>query len=108
LEERICKKQPLTELLNELEQELVRLGYTEGSMKFYRRRWRMLLQFAQEKGEIYFSERLGIEFVETHFHILEKDFERTLLQRETQELRIIRMIGDSNCITPFYAGIINT
>lgn len=88
------QKQPLTELLNELEQELVRLGYTEGSMKFYRRRWRMLLQFAQEKGEIYFSERLGIEFVETHFHILEKDFERTLLQRETQELRIIRMIGD--------------
>ena len=88
------QKQPLTELLNELEQEMVRLGYTEGSMKFYRRRWRMLLQFAQEKGEIYFSERLGIEFVETHFHILEKDFERTLLQRETQELRIIRMIGD--------------
>ena len=88
------KKQPLTELLNELVQEMVRLGYTEGSMKFYRRRWRMLLQFAQEKGEIYFSERLGIDFVETHFHILEKDFERTLSQRETQELRIIRMIGD--------------
>jgi len=43
------QKQPLTELLNELEQELVRLGYTEGSMKFYRRRWRMLLQFARRK-----------------------------------------------------------
>jgi hypothetical protein len=48
----------------------------------------------QERGEIYYSEQLGIDFVEKHFHILEKDFERTLSQAETQELRIIRMIGD--------------
>ena len=88
------QRQPLVELLNELEQEMWRLGYTEGSMKFYHRRWQMLLRFAQERGEIYFSERLGIDFVEKHFHILEKDFARTLSQSETQELRIIRMIGD--------------
>lgn len=87
-------KKPLTELLHELEQEMLRLGYTEGSLNFYRRRWRMLLQFAQERRESYYSERLGIDFVEEHFHILEKDFERTLSQAETQELRIIRMIGD--------------
>jgi integrase/recombinase XerD len=90
----MMQKIPLAELLNELEQEMLRLGYTQGSMTFYRRRWQMLLQFTQEKGEIYFSERLGIDFVEKHFHILEKDFERTLSQAETQELRIIRMIGD--------------
>lgn len=84
----------LIELLNELEQEMLRLGYTEGSMSFYRRRWQMLLLFAQERGEIYFSERLGIDFVERHFNIFEKDFGQTLSQSETQELRIIRMIGD--------------
>jgi integrase/recombinase XerD len=88
------QKKPLVELLNELEQEMLRLGYTEGSMKFYRRRWQMLLQFTQDRGEIYFSEQLGLDFVEKHFHILEKDLERTLSQAETQELRIIRMIGD--------------
>jgi integrase/recombinase XerD len=88
------QERPLTELLNELEQEMLRLGYTEGSMRFYRRRWQMLLQFAQEQRKLYFSERMGIDFVEQHFHILEKDFERTLSQSETQELRIIRMIGD--------------
>ena len=88
------QKKPLAELLKELEQEMLRLGYTEGSMKFYRRRWQMLIQFAQEEGEIYFSERLGIDFVEKYFHIFEKDFERTLSQSETQELRIIRLIGD--------------
>ncbi|MFD0960134.1 tyrosine-type recombinase/integrase [Paenibacillus chungangensis] len=87
-------KKPLTELLQDLDQEMLRLGYTEGSMNFYRRRWQMLLKFTQERGETYYSERLGIEFVEQHFSILEKDFDRTLSQKETQELRIIRMIGD--------------
>lgn len=87
-------KKPLTELFSDLEQELLRLGYTEGSLKFYRGRWKMLLQFAEERGELFFSERLGIDFVEDRFHILEKDFNRTLSQSNTQELRVIRMIGD--------------
>ena len=30
--------QPLPELLNSLESELLRLGYTEGTMTFYRNR----------------------------------------------------------------------
>src|SRR5262249_55287170 len=88
------QKKLLTELLHDLEQNMLRLGYTNGSMKFYRRRWQMLIQFAQEQGESVYSERLGIDFVEKHFHILEKDFNRTLSQSNTQELRIIRMIGD--------------
>jgi len=85
---------PLKELLQDLEQELLRLGYTEGSMKFYQNRWMMLTTFAEEKGKIYYSERLGIEFIEKYFHILEKDFDGTLTQAQIQNLRIIRMIGD--------------
>lgn len=37
---------------------------------------------------------MRINFVEQYFHILEKDFDGSLSQSETQELRIIRMIGD--------------
>ena len=88
------QKKLLFELLLDLEQEMLRLGYTEGTMKFYRRRWQSLLQFAQEQGEIYYSEQLGIDFVEEHFHVLEKDSKRHLSQPETQELRVIRVIGD--------------
>jgi len=88
------QKKPLVKLLHDLEQALLRLGYTEGTMKFYRRRWQMLLQFAREREEAYYSEQMGVDFVEKHFHILERDFKRTLSQSETQELRIIRMIGD--------------
>lgn len=88
------QKKPLNKLLHDLEQELLRLGYTEGTLKFYRRRWQMLLQFAQEREEIYYFEQMGIDFIEKNFHIFEKDFKRTLSQSETQELRVIRMVGD--------------
>lgn len=88
------QKKSLDELIHDLEQEMLRLGYTKGTMQFYRRRWQMLLQFAQERGETYYTERLGVDFIEKHFKILEKDFDRTLSQAETQELRVIRMIGN--------------
>jgi len=84
----------LINLLHDLEQEMLRLGYTNGSMQFYRRCWRMLLQFAEEQGEIFYSERLGMDFVEKHFHIFEKDSNHILSQSEVQKLRIVRMIGD--------------
>jgi len=85
---------PLKELLQELERELLRLGYSEGSMTFYRRRWEQILQFAEEINVIYYSEQLGLDFVENRFHIFKKDFDKTLSQKDTQELRVIRMIGD--------------
>lgn len=87
-------KKPLDKLLEDLEEELLRLGYTKGSMTFYRRRWLMLNQFARERGETDFSEQLGIDFLENNFNILESDFDKTLSQSQTQELRVIRMIGD--------------
>jgi integrase/recombinase XerD len=84
----------LSELLNELEQEMLRLGYTIGSMTFYRRRWDMLRQYADARGERYYSENLGLGFLETNFKILQNEKTRLLTQNEVQEMRIIRMIGD--------------
>jgi integrase len=88
------QKKPLKDLLQELEQELLRLGYTEPSMNFYRNRWKRIIQFAEGRNETFYSEQLGINYVEHHYQILEKDFNKTLSQKDTQELRIIRMIGD--------------
>lgn len=87
-------QQPLSELLTNIEQEMERLHYTEGTLIFYRRRWKMLTDFAQDRGEIEFSEKLGWNFIEHHFGLLEKDCERKLKTSEVQELRVIRMIGD--------------
>lgn len=88
----VMKTKSLAELIHDVEQEMLRLGYSQSSMRFYRRRWRMLLQFAQERGETYYSERLGLDFLEKHFNILEKGLNHKFSQAETKELRIIRMI----------------
>lgn len=90
----MIQKTTLNELLQDIEHEMLRLGYSKGSMQFYRRRWQMLLKFAQERGEIFYSECLGMDFLEKHFQILEKDSNRIFSQAEAQELRIIRLIGD--------------
>jgi site-specific recombinase XerD len=90
----LVQNQPLPELLVDLEQELKRLGYREGTLEIYRRRWQMLLMFAHSRGERVFSEQLGLDFVEHHFNILELDASGTLPQQKVQELRVVRMIGD--------------
>lgn len=88
------ENQTLKELIINLEKELLRLGYSEGSMTFYKRRWQQLLSFAEEQGVTHYSERFGIDFIEKHYNILEKDFEGVLIQSEVQNLRVIRMLGD--------------
>jgi len=88
------EKKYLPDLISELEQELLRLGYTEGSMIFYHRRWNQLMAYAEDRGECYYTEQLGIDFVQEFFGITQDDFARTLPQAETQELRVIRMVGD--------------
>jgi len=73
---------------------MLRLGYTKGSMTFYRSQWKALLLFAQERKQIIYSEQLGLDFLEKHLHIFENDLNHTLTQSEVQKLRIIRMVGD--------------
>lgn len=88
------QKQLLVDLLHDVEQEMLKLGYSKSSMRFYRRRWQMLLQFAQERGEVFYSEELGIAFLEKYFNITKEYYNRTLSQSAAQELRVIRVIGD--------------
>lgn len=88
------QKKTLEQLLINLEKELLRLGYTEGTLTFYRRKWRKLLEFAKIHDQIYYSEKLRLDFLETNYQILEKDFEKVLCQKDTQEIRVIRMVGD--------------
>lgn len=85
---------PLTQLLHDLEQEMLRLGYTNGSMDFYRRIWRKLLEFAKLRKETCYSEKLGIDFIEKYFQILKQDSNKRLSQSQVQKLRVIRVIGD--------------
>jgi len=93
-EEKEMTEKPLIDLLKALEQEMIRLKYTEGTLNLYRRRWKMLLKFADAKGVKFYSEQLGLDFLEHHFDLIRKSNERALKTSEVQEFRIIRMIGD--------------
>lgn len=88
------QKKLLTELIHDLEQEMTRLGYSKSYMRFYERYWKKLLQFAEKREESFYSEQLGLDFSEQHFHLLEKEFNQGLSEKEVRQLRIIRMIGD--------------
>lgn len=52
------------------------------------------MAYAEDRGEYYYTEQLGIDFVQEFFGITQDDFARILPQAETQELRVIRMVGD--------------
>ncbi len=88
------QKKTLDQLLIDLEKELLRLGYSQGTRTFYHRKWKKLLEFAKIHDQIYYSEKLGLDFLEVNYQILEKDFEKVLCQKDTQEIRVIRMVGD--------------
>jgi hypothetical protein len=90
----LMQQQTLHGLLQDLEQELLRLGYTKGTMTFYRNRWRKLEDFAERIRQVSYTEQLGIDFLREYFGITQDDFSRTLNQAQTQELRVIRMVGD--------------
>jgi len=87
-------KKQLPDLLSDLEKGLLRLGYAEGSLKLYRRRWKQLTEFAQKRGDFYYSEQLGIDFALEKYGIQQDDLMKKLSKNQTRELRIIRMIGD--------------
>src|SRR5947199_8312575 len=93
----LMQQQTLNALLQDLEQELLRLGYTQGTMTFYRNRWRKLENFADRKGHVSSTEQLGIAFVREDFGIPQDDFSPTLKQAQTEELRshvlVIKPVG---------------
>ena len=85
-------QQSLHSLLIDLEKELLRIGYTEGTMAFYRHQWLLLEEYAFDKGETKFSEQLGMDFAQDILNIpLDSP---TLTSRQVQNLRVVRMIGD--------------
>ena len=50
-EESSMERKELSQLLYELEQELLRLGYKYGTLLFYKRRWKALMEYAKERGD---------------------------------------------------------
>ena len=62
---------PFLELTKQLETELFRLHYTEASVVQYRRMWRRIALFLEQKGIDNFTEEAGIRFLDDQFNLFE-------------------------------------
>lgn len=84
----------LDQVLAELEVELLRIGYKESTLNYYRSQWKKIKKFFSEKGETHFSEKMGMAFLEETHHYSQKINDNSLNRSNIHGLRVIRMIGD--------------
>ena len=85
---------PIKDLINNLEQELVRMGYAEATLDYYRVNWKRIIAHFDVHGESYFSEATAMKYVDSRCNFFEKEKAGTLMQSNIYLFRIIRMIGD--------------
>lgn len=82
------------ELLALLEQELIRVGYKEGTLNYYRVNWKQIIAYFDERGERFFSEALAMEYVDSKCDFFAKEAAGLLTQSNIYLFRIVRMMGD--------------
>ncbi len=85
---------PFQELTKQLENELNRLHYTEASIMQYRRMWKRVATFLQQKGLEDFTEDAGLCFLDEQFNFFELEKSGKLTQSIINVFRVIRMLGD--------------
>jgi len=88
------EKVPLNELIKLLEKELIRVGYKESTLLYYRVNWKRIINFFESKGEDFFSEAVAMEYVDGACDFFEKEKAGLLTQSNIYLFRIVRMIGD--------------
>jgi site-specific recombinase XerD len=88
------EKVVLKEQINLLEKELIRVGYKEGTLSYYRANWERLIDYFESEGEEYFSEAVAMEYVDRKCDFYAKEQSGLLTQSNIYLFRIIRMIGD--------------
>ena len=88
------EKTTIKELVNLLKQELIRIGYKESTLHYYRENWKRLIAYFDERGEQFFSEKTAMQYVDEKCDFFAKEKAGLLTQSNIYLLRIVRMIGD--------------
>jgi len=85
---------PIRELITLLEQELIRVGYKDATLNYYRDNWKRIIAYFDEHGEKFFSETTAMQYVDTKCDFFAKEKAGLLTQSNIYLFRIIRMMGD--------------
>ena len=88
------EKVKLTELIQLLEKELIRVGYKEATLSYYRAHWKKILNHFESEGEAFFSEAVAMEYVNRKCDFFRKEQAGLLTQSNIYLFRIVRMLGD--------------
>jgi integrase len=88
------ERMTIKELIKQLEQELIRMGYAEATLDYYRVNWKQITDYFDNLGETYFSEAAAMQYVDGKCGFFEKEQAGTLTQSNIYLFRIVRMMGD--------------
>ena len=84
----------LSALVSDLETELVRLGYKDSTLVWYRGCWRRLEKFFAFRGVEDFSQDMAMAWVDESCGFFEKEEFGTLKASDVYLFRVAQMLGD--------------
>lgn len=84
----------LSALVVDLDRELLRLGYKDSTMIWYRQCWRRLERFFADRSVEEFSLEIAMAWVDTACDFFAKEQAGTLRQTDVYLFRVAQMLGD--------------
>lgn len=87
-------RKPIEELTAEVVKELEKLNYAYNTICGLRASFKRICAFAREKGEIYFSENLGREYLKERYGCLVDYSQESFPKKGKQAIRSVRLLGD--------------
>lgn len=89
------KNLPLKDLIATVLEKMSQMDYTKSTLKCYRWSYGRLQRFANERGEIYFTEELGSEFLKSRYNYQGNTlYNSSQLSYIKAQIRSIRVLGD--------------
>ena len=87
-------KLTINELADKVLAELERLNYSYNSLCGFRAFYKRVIAFANEKEELYFSEKLGREFLKEKYDCTINYYTEAMPSQYKNPIRRIRILGD--------------
>lgn len=87
-------RKPIEELAAEVVKELEKLNYAYNTICGLRASFNRICAFAREKGEIYFSENLGREYLKERYGCIIDYSQESFPKKGKQAIRSVRLLGD--------------
>lgn len=87
-------RKPIEELTAEVVKELEKLNYAYNTICGLRASFKRICAFAREKGEIYFSENLGREYLKERYGCIVDYSQESFPKKGKQAIRSVRLLGD--------------